>query len=425
MAVRRGHSQLDSRAIGSGLAAVRTDVRPIIPRVSQGVFQRTDLACDQIYGHATEALSRKGFNGHVLRARSLSHPSWVAIELWIPIQDDLLLTQRSSATVRISAMPYHRFEIVYDVEFDRCGRKSLIKGLNGFGLKEVEATVAYLVGEGPKPAFSNHQLRRRWWELWKPENKPSALSRDWLRLIPYVLGGLGFLSNLGHLLFWGGAIVVAWLLWRRPRMVRTSGRPMAEPRILVPIDSWQTVVFGGGPVVDQLRQHFVERLNKPMSGQLRWSPEQIWYWSLEGTIEREQIVLRLNRAIVFVHFHQHESALYVAWDAHLNRGQWVEKDLFQGIDRRSRQLAVIRVVEQGEQQLTEYDLTDVNCLLEWTHAQITQLVKQLMKELQIEQELDFKIIRGERKGVTGDERQKRPAIAGLGDLVNSVLRRTG
>ena len=50
----------------------------------------------------------------------------------------------------------------------------------------------------------------------------------------------------------------------------------------------------------------------------------------------------------------------------------------------------------------------MNCLTEWTHAQVVMLMKQLMKELQIDQEIDFKIVRGERKG-PADSNEKEPA----------------
>ena len=69
----------------------------------------------------------------------------------------------------------------------------------------------------------------------------------------------------------------------------------------------------------------------------------------------------------------------------------------------------MQTVEQAVQRTTEYDLIDLNCLAEWAHAQITQVLKQYVREQEIDQEIDFSIIRGERKGLTEakDDKGKR------------------
>ena len=66
----------------------------------------------------------------------------------------------------------------------------------------------------------------------------------------------------------------------------------------------------------------------------------------------------------------------------------------------------------GVQGLSEYDVMDLNCLTEWTHAQVVALTRQLLKELQIEQEINGKDLRGERSGLArgnaaAEEQKKR------------------
>ena len=58
------------------------------------------------------------------------------------------------------------------------------------------------------------------------------------------------------------------------------------------------------------------------------------------------------------------------------------------------------------QATTEYDLVDLNCLLEWTHAQVTKVLKQYLDERQIDQEIDFQIIRGDRQNATSVDEDK-------------------
>ena len=78
----------------------------------------------------------------------------------------------------------------------------------------------------------------------------------------------------------------------------------------------------------------------------------------------------------------------------------------------TRPLAVaVSTVVPGTQSISEYDLIDLSCLMEWTHAQLTNLAKRLLEELKIDQEIDFKIVRGERQSLLRD--QQAPAIKRL------------
>ena len=69
----------------------------------------------------------------------------------------------------------------------------------------------------------------------------------------------------------------------------------------------------------------------------------------------------------------------------------VESSVCRGVDRATGKTVEVRTVVPGVQGLSEYDVMDLNCLTEWTHAQVVALTRQLLKELQIEQEIDFKI----------------------------------
>ena len=125
----------------------------------------------------------------------------------------------------------------------------------------------------------------------------------------------------------------------------------------------------------------------------------MWYWGLDGKEEREQWVLTTNRAIVFCQIYRYGEDLYVGWDGHLNRGQWVEQSVGSGIDRASGDPLTIMRVVPGTQPTSEYDLSDLSCLMEWTHAQLVKLLKQLLDEKKIDQEIDFKIQRAGRGAV--------------------------
>jgi hypothetical protein len=81
----------------------------------------------------------------------------------------------------------------------------------------------------------------------------------------------------------------------------------------------------------------------------------------------------------------------------------------------------VETVESGWQQITEYDVTDVNCLIEWTHTKLVQLVKRLMEERNIDQEIDFTILRGERQDLT--KSRDRETGEGIQEAARRVTRK--
>ena len=210
----------------------------------------------------------------------------------------------------------------------------------------------------------------------------------------YVPGLLFVAFGLGGLVVYG----------RAPRLIRSSGKPLAEPRILYSLDSWQTVVFGAGADAEIIRQRLIAHFNAAPDRRFTFAQERVWYWGLDGKTEREQLVLRYGRALVFCQIHAYGSDLYVGWNAQMNLGTWRETSLRSGVDRSTGERVRLMTVEHANQWTNEYDLTDLNSLAEWTHAQVVQIVKHYLKEREIDQEIDFSIIRGERQGQMIDAR---------------------
>jgi hypothetical protein len=194
-----------------------------------------------------------------------------------------------------------------------------------------------------------------------------------------------------------------------PRLVKSGGKPLAEPRVLSYLDAWQTVIFDAGHDAPRIRQELLALLSGGSQQRFACGTEFIWHWGLDGKTEREQIVLRHGRSVVFCQVHQYGSDLYVGWDAHLNLGTWREKPIASGIDRETGRRVRLVNVEQATLPTGEYDLVDLNCLLEWTHAQVTKVLKQYLKEREIDQEIDFAIIRGNRQQAATQPGQKERA----------------
>jgi hypothetical protein len=198
-------------------------------------------------------------------------------------------------------------------------------------------------------------------------------------------------------------------IYLAPRLVRSSGKPLAEPRHLSYLDAWQTVIFEAGADAARIRDRVMALCAHSDQQRFSCAIERLWHWGLDGKTEREQIVMRHGRGMVFCQIYGYGSDLYVGWDAHLNVGTWREKRVAAGIDRQTGERVKLMAVEPATQAVGEYDLVDLNCLLEWTHAQMTRVLKQYMEERKIDQEIDFTIIRGDRKDATRSADEKKSA----------------
>ncbi len=218
-------------------------------------------------------------------------------------------------------------------------------------------------------------------------------------LLGIVLIAIGFVGLIG--------------VHRSPRLVRSAGKPLAEPRFLSYLDAWQTVVFDASHDAERIRERVMALFAHAERQRFTCAIERIWHWGLDGKIEREQIVLRHGRGVVFCQIYGYGADLYVGWDAHLNVGTWREKRVSAGIDRDTGKRVTLMAVEPATQAVGEYDLVDLNCLSEWTHAQITKVLKQYLKEREIDQEIDFTIIRGDRKDATRTDRAGGQSRRGL------------
>jgi hypothetical protein len=337
------------------------------------------------------------------------------------------VTERSEAVISIEPKAFHTHEFEYSIKVDDRGETRKYAGLIGLDDGLLRALVQYLLRRGPKPSFAAHQVRRYPWQFWRPRNKIVALKVDWLGMLPLILGVAGFVAlqlDFGTGIFLLiGAAATYYFARRRSVAVRSSGKPESEPRVLTRVDSWQAVVSGLGGDAKVIRERLVKALESPPIKGLKHRVETIWYWGIDGKVERQQIVLSFQRGLLFCQIYGYDNELYVGWDGHLNMGQWVEKTLARGFDRESSQLVKVNTVEPGTQHVTEYDVTDLSCVMEWTHAKLTQFVKDLMEERKIDQEIDFKILRGERQKLSA-ARESEGAGKKVGGLLGR-LRRTG
>lgn len=391
------------------------DFRPILLRNERNVWTRAEEARDELYDLFTANVRKEGVGVLVLKSAPSVFPAWVQVAAWVP-QTDRNCAQRTWVKVLIDTKPYYGTEIEYTVHHSKREATKSVSRVVPFGNDVALGIVRHVVGRSPMPSLPRYRTGAL--QIWRPANNLKVVRTDVVAalagvLLLFGLGGLiSAYSGGGGGLFVGSLIVAAIgvillrFLARRPYIVRSQGKPRREPRSLSRVDSWQTVIFGAGAEAADFRRRFGEALQTGPTERFSCTAETVWYWGVDGKEEREQLVLTAGRGVVFCQIYQYGNDLYVGWDGHVNYGQWAEKTIASGIDKKLGLPVAVSTVVPGTQSISEYDVIDLSCLMEWTHAQLANLAKRLLEELKIDQEIDFNILRGERQGLTGNREER-------------------
>lgn len=398
----------------------KENFKPIFSRGNKNAISRTEVIRDYIHKSFVDACETENIEALVLKSEPLNPVTWVKFECWLPLENYNYLSERCSAVLTLRPMEFHRFETEIDVEI-MDGRRKYIQKFLGWNEDATKTLVQYLLRRKGykvrKIRLPIQQKRRFFWQVWRPKNKITQCEVDRLKTISliFALGPISFL-NSGFALLIPIGIVGLIFGWRRRKFVINAEKPNQEPRNLLRVDSWQTLVFDMAPRLDVLRSKLKSEIAKASLEGLQLRDERIWYWGLDGVEERTQTVIILRRAIGFLHLYAYSGDLYVGWDAHVNGGAWVEQDLDSGIHKTTGDKVVFKSFCPGWQPPTEYDLTDANCLIEWLHGAVTKVIKRELKEQKIDQEIDFSILRGERKGIVGQKEhsEKKSVFDGFG-----------
>ena len=214
--------------------------------------------------------------------------------------------------------------------------------------------------------------------------------------------------------FVGLAVLVSILNIFRRRLIWSTGRPEGDPRIMVRMDSWQALLIGLESERDAVHDAVVAELQSNADASWSVAEERIWYWGVDGKEERQQTVVSFRSALAFLHFTAYGSDLYVAWDAHINRGTWSEKPVGRGTSVETGALCEVHTIAPAHRTINEYDVSDANCVLERVHAVVARVVRRKLAEHRLDQEIDFSIVREQRSGITGedrDEHREKPRLS--------------
>ena len=381
--------------------------QPFLVRSANTAWAAADAARERIYARLVTYLEQNEIDALVVKSVDFTVPAWVELRAWLPEGESA--SDRVRLTIWITVKPHFEYPLEVTVSYLRRSREHSVPGLLNFGEAEAAGWAAFVLGRGPDPENSAEKLRRGQYDIWRPVNKVKDLGRD-----PYgigvfllvVLGAIGAIDMIN-----GGAglalvvlVVFATVLLgifagRRKVLTVNAGKPEGEPRHLRLVDSWHTTLLGLGGEATALRERARTEFASHQLPQLSIREERVAAVGVDGKQERDQLILRLGRGMLFCHIYDYGSDLFIGWDAYANLGEWTEIRVASGYNRERRTRVSINSVQPGLYRLTEYDLIDLDCLTEWTHARLTTLVKRVMAERQIDQEIDFAIIRGQRQSL--------------------------
>jgi len=393
----------------------------MVPRSGDTSVGRAQAVRDTVHDAFANVCKAEGIRAELFKSPPLESDIWTRVEIDQPTPGRPGYSSRAAAVITIVPREFHRFDPEMILTFaTNEGREKKYDRIIELGPEAIRSACVYLAGQTTR-LWVKPQRARKWpLQLWRPRNKLTGVKElRWLTGIATALRG-----------FW-------WWITRdeRGRMLSVStGKPRDEPRRLIRLDSWQAVIRDIAGKTPEIRQEILQSLKGEAERGGRASPgiamgqrarigdEDISYHGIDGRVERRQIVAQLGRAIVFVHVYSYGNDLYVGWDAHVNAGMWAQKSVGIGVDPESGRLTRALAVSSSWQSPNEYDVTDANFLLEWVHVVLMRIIKDVMRVHEIDQEIDFEIVRESRQSAL--DRKEPTAARGKGKGLLNRLRRT-
>jgi hypothetical protein len=425
-------------------ASEKIDVRPILAASGGAPWQSAVGVRDRFAEAIRTTLAREGVRALVLVSEDGNYPPWVRMESWLPSEGtDGGGSRRAELQVVIDAKPYHEHRLTYSAKLTRGDKTLSFSEWPDFSAADLHEWVRYGLGRGPKP--SNYRPLK------------DALAAAALSFIPFVHGphhnavekafrssftlaqGLGWGSvvllflagqsaaaesdaSLGIALFLAflaiaGFVAAGAISAGRAHLVVVPARPesAAPPNSLALVDSWHGIVAGVGDLYPQIK----ERVGAQFDGADRFGIACRWdtstYRTPNGYDQRERLIVTKGQGVVHVHVHPFGDDVFVGWQAYLNWAKWAETAPVSAKVEDSN-VVEFRDLRPGGYVPNQFDLIDLNSLSEFVHRRLERVVKQILKERDIDQEIDFEIIRGDRDRALDRKRHEfkegRPGLGG-------------
>ena len=360
-------------------ANLAVNCQPVLRPDASSVWSLAETETQRLYVAVSQACASLGIDAYVARNNAFEIDYNVLFQAWVPVDNNPYLTKRVSAHFRLIPKPSHKYALEYHLTIknagDEVGQKTDIYAT--FSEASIVRLLMYLVGDGATPSFPQEiqQHRHNFFEKFSTlKNKVVGVRHNylgiifgWLLLLGIVAGFIGYNVDNSPVLFGGVAaaiisVIVLWIVYRKPLLIRSTGRPDYQPRVLRLYDTWQVVLSGAGVSRDLFYERFLDVLRYSPIQDFKAQIEPIAYRVLGELVSREQLVLSARRGVIYCQIYPFGNDLFIGWQSFLNRGCWVETLVASGIDRSTGHRVKLQSVTPGFEGLCEYDYADANCL---------------------------------------------------------------
>jgi len=407
------------------------DALPFLKTSDDAVWDRAKRTRDSYYEAIDARLKAAKVQALLRKSGDHVFPPWLHMEAWVAPPRRLNRPDsgqvRAGLVITVDAKPYHEEQIVTSAELMHGNRRIAVSEKKDFRAANAAEWAMYALGQGPKPSNYHpvsdaiigmligfipfvenpnvNKIRKPFRpSIWK-SGLPAVLGLGGL-----ILAGYGALRiiNLDRyyeapgpyvlLILLGAALMLAAMALgrRRINVISVANAPRTPPRDLGMVDSWHTLVPGLGDRFEAAKQRvFAKLLDSDVIGAKSFVEAYNFRTPMHFE-ERERVVLIKGQSVLHVHFYKFGSDLFVGWDAYLNWARWSDNVV---VSKRVEKGCAIefREVRQGLYIPNQFDLIDLNSMSEFVHKRLEVEIRALMKEFNIDQEIDFAIIRGDRE----------------------------
>jgi hypothetical protein len=370
-------------------------------------------------------LEREGIQASVVSSPDGRYPPVVALEAWLPGNKSVKdARERSELLLTINVKPYHEHELVVTAVAQR-GKKKISVTERPDSNFDVASWVRFVLARGGTPSdyaplFDAFLHLIRSFLPFLPAPHANKLDRairarltltsvlGWCSIIALFIGFGNGPAPIGELCVLAGVIgllVTVVLVRMRRKAIATVRQPQAPPRDLALIDSWHAVVSELGKDYVNVKRRLIASVTNDISPGVHAKIETYTQVMPNGYEQRERLVAFKDQGMVHVHIYQFGDDIFLGWHAYLNWSQWSETVPITTAVR-SNVKVEYRGLTPSLYIPNQFDLIDLASLTEFVHRRLERELKALLKEKEIEQEIDFKIIRGDRDRALDEERHK-------------------
>jgi hypothetical protein len=411
------------------LPAATVDARPFLRADPNSPWTEAAARRDLFAAAIEKALGSRGIRALVLKSQPGIYPISLSATLWTSETDvgGAVEMERASVAISIEVDPYRAKPLIYHIGV-QTRRRHYSSVETGVDEEDAAKLMLFALELGPRPEVlpTASTLFARWIEAQIPflpaanpliaEARPNRFTWPTLLVgMAVVIALLALGTEGGAPWLWMGAIgalAAAYIIsTRRPVCYTVVKRPEVAPRSLMLVDSWHTVI----PGIDDGFDTLVERIERSVQGHdpnIRSAWETHHYRTPYGFEDRRRLALIKDQAVVHIHLYPFARDAFVGWDGFLNHSCWAETVPVSVTVRDGRKME-FRTLTVAPYAPSEVDLVELNALSELVHRRMTMEIKALLKERQIEADIDYSIIRGVREGQLGEaEGRDRPGRGG-------------